>query len=221
LSAERPGARTVHKQRTRAAILAAARARFVASGYERATIREIADAAGVAVGSVHAHFRDKQALLMACFYAGITAALARIWDGHDERAPLLEQLTRCGRLLYEAYAEHPELSRVMFQATLFTAPEPGEGIEDPLGPFLERLVGVFRAALARGEIRRLPGDGLVAARGFFAAYLAILIAGLAGHLGHGERPERTGELWAVHLRALVRLQLEGLGAEPGAWEGPI
>lgn len=210
------GARTAQKQRTRAAILAAARERFVVSGYERATIREIADAAGVAVGTIHAHFRDKRALLFACFFAGIGAALEQIWETHDERAPLLDQLTRCGRLLYEAYAVHPELSRVMFRATLF--PEPGVGDDELLGPFLARIVGLFRAALARGEIRRLPADPLLAAQNFFAAYMAVLVAGLGERPATEERPEATAARWSTHLRALMRLQLEGLGAEIGAEE---
>lgn len=218
-ASQRSGGRAAQKQQTRATILAAARARFVAVGYERATIREIADAAGVAVGTVHAHFKDKQALLFACFFAGIAAALARIWEGHDERAPLLEQLTRCGRVLYEAYAEHIELSRVMFRATLFPEPDALAGIDDPLAPFLERVTGLFRAALARGELRRLPGDGSLAAQGFFAAYMAVLVAGLGGRLGVDARPDVTAQMWAVHLRALVRLQLEGMGAEPGAEGG--
>lgn len=210
------GLRAAQKQQTRAAILEAARGRFAAVGFERATIREIADTAGVAVGSVHAHFKDKQALLFACFFAGIGAALARIWEEHDAEAPLLEQLTRCGQVLYEAYAAHLELSRVMFRATLF--PEVGAAaLEDPLDPFLERIAGLFRAARARGELRRLP-DARLAAEGFFAAYMAALVAGLGGRLGVGATAAETAALWATKLRALVRWQLEGAGADCGEEE---
>jgi len=50
--------------RTRAAILEAARAEFEAHGYERARTTAIADAAGVAEGTVFLHFNSKAGLLM-------------------------------------------------------------------------------------------------------------------------------------------------------------
>lgn len=215
--AEREGVRAAQRRRTRAAILAAARARFIATGYERATIREIADAAGVAVGSVHAHFRDKEALLLACFYANIHAALARIWEdeGAASSAPLVDQLTRCGRILYEAYAAHVELSKVMIRATLFRETV---AADDPLEPFLARIAGLYRAARDRGELRRLPGDGLVAAEAFIAFYFAVLVAGLSGYYGVDDRPEDAAARWAAHLRGHLALHIEGLGAGAGAEE---
>ncbi len=208
---ERKQSRAQAKAQTRAAILVAARRQFVERGYEATTIRDIAQAAGVAVGSVHAHFKDKEALLLVCFFAGISATVQRIWDELDPAAPLLEQLTRCGEMLYEGYAEHPALSRVMFMATLFSE-RPEVAGEDPLEPFLAGVVGLFRQALARGEITRLPGDGLVAAQCFFAVYLATLIGGLRGHFGVDPDPKRCAKQWAAMLRVLVRQQLEGLGA---------
>src|SRR5689334_18658716 len=63
-------------QGTRAAILVAAQELFVAKGYAGTTITEIADAAGVAVETVYAAFRNKPTLLH------------RAWDiavGGDEK----------------------------------------------------------------------------------------------------------------------------------------
>jgi AcrR family transcriptional regulator len=213
---ETMSARTKAKERSREAILAAARAQFVARGYEATTIRDVARAAGVAVGSVHAHFKDKEALLLSCFFFGISAALRRIWADLDPAAPLLDQLTRCGEVLYEAYAAQPALSRVMLKATLFID-RSAAAAEDPLWPFLEGLAELFRRAYERGELRASPGDGRVAARGFFAVYLMTLIGGLSGAGGVEveEDPRTIAARWARELRALVRLQLEGLGAPRG------
>ncbi|MEZ4451826.1 MAG: helix-turn-helix domain-containing protein [Nannocystaceae bacterium] len=212
--ADPEGARAIQRRRTRAAILAAARARFTEGGYERATIREIADAAGVAVGSVHAHFRDKEALLFACFYANIEAAVATIWAGHDEAAPLVDQLTRCARILYEAYAAHIDLSRVMIKASLFHVARADEVEVDPLEPYLARIAGLYRSAAARGEIR-LRVDGGLAAESYFAHYLAVLLGGLSGRYPAADGPEATAAGWAAHLRAFVALQLEGMGVARG------
>lgn len=55
------------KARTRTRVLTAARALFEAQGYARATIREIATAAGMSTGAVFANFEDKDALWSAVF----------------------------------------------------------------------------------------------------------------------------------------------------------
>jgi AcrR family transcriptional regulator len=48
---------------TRQAILDAARDVFVSDGYEGASIRKVAQAAGYAHGTIYLHFRDKDDLL--------------------------------------------------------------------------------------------------------------------------------------------------------------
>jgi AcrR family transcriptional regulator len=62
MTAPRPNSRTEQRRRTEARILAAAAQVFVASGYERATIRAVAAAAGVDAGLVMHYFGSKQEL---------------------------------------------------------------------------------------------------------------------------------------------------------------
>ena len=207
-------ARARRKARTRAAIVTAARDRFVAVGYDATTVRDIADAAGVAVGTVHAHFADKTALLFACFYDQIAGAVALGFESLDERAPLIDQLTHIGRVLYAAYARHPALSRVMFTASLFpTDHRPGD--DGLFRPFLEDVAGLYRAAHARGELTRLPADGQRGALLFFSCYLNALIGGLAGVYDPEGQPASAGR-WAAALRSLLAGHLVGLGG-PDAW----
>lgn len=205
----KPRTRAVQKIESQQRILVAARERFVAVGFASCTIRDVAETAGVSVGLVHAHFNDKRALLLACFHEDLQQAVARIWKTLDDNAPLLEQLTHCGKTLYLAYAQHPELSRVMFKESLFPAPE--DRPDELFVPFIARVNGIFEAALARGEITRLPPDAL-APRNFFAAYMATLVGGLSGAFGAHADPKRAANAWAASLRELVQLQLEGLGA---------
>lgn len=61
-SAQRPTQRALAKQRTREKILASAKALFAERGYEAATIRDIAKAAGMSTGAVFASFTDKSDL---------------------------------------------------------------------------------------------------------------------------------------------------------------
>ena len=57
------GVRDTQKQATRGRVLAAARDLFDAAGFEATTTRQIADRAGVAVGSVFTTFASKAEIL--------------------------------------------------------------------------------------------------------------------------------------------------------------
>jgi len=57
--------RLLSKMRTRAKVMAAARALFSQHGYEAATIRDIARTAGMSTGAVFANFQDKSDLFEA------------------------------------------------------------------------------------------------------------------------------------------------------------
>jgi AcrR family transcriptional regulator len=101
----RPG-----KSGTREAILAAARGAFAQVGYDRATIRDIAAAAGVDPALVHHYFDDKEGLFIAAMalpldpetiVAAVTdgdpdrtgervaTLLLLLWDNTETRSPLL------------------------------------------------------------------------------------------------------------------------------------
>src|SRR5260370_24929991 len=62
------------KVETRQRTLEAARQLFAASGYEGSTTRDIADAAGIANGTLFNYFPNKEAIL-ASLIAGVTAGL--------------------------------------------------------------------------------------------------------------------------------------------------
>lgn len=208
-----PPTQAERRAHTRAAILSAAQACFVRDGYEATTIRGVAAEAGVSAASVIVHFADKRALLFACFYGEIEAAQHRIWESIDEEWSLADELEHCLRVLYAAYARHPALSRVMFRESLFLREQ--DPPDEQLDPFLTRVARLFVQALERGEIRELPGEGMVAARGFFALYIAVLIGGLGGHFGEFVSPEAAARAWTEALRPMLWLQLRGLG-----WEAP-
>jgi AcrR family transcriptional regulator len=204
--------RASQKERTRQRILAAARARFLADGYERATIRDIARDAEVAVGSVHAHFGDKRALLRAGLHDGLARTLRSLWDTLDADAPLTDQLVHCARALFTSYAKQPALSRVMLAQTLF--PDAGDPPDELIGPYLARVASLFEAAAARGEVA-LDGDTAVnAARTFFSLYLSTLVGGLGGAFGSARSARARAELWSAQLEPLVQLLVDGL--RPGS-----
>lgn len=73
--------RAVAKQRTRQALISAAKALFTAHGYADATVRSIARATGMSTGAVFANFADKADL-----FAEVLA------NDHDALNPTLEEV---------------------------------------------------------------------------------------------------------------------------------
>lgn len=74
-------------QRTRAALLEAARAEFGARGWEGATARSIAERAGVATGSFYQYFADKDAALRELVAARLAGLGARVLDALEAPSP--------------------------------------------------------------------------------------------------------------------------------------
>jgi AcrR family transcriptional regulator len=120
--AERPNQRALAKQRTREKIIAAAKALFAERGYEGATIRDIAKAAGMSTGAVFASFTDKSDLFIeiaetdqAELYAEMRAAK----EGLNGRAAILAML--------DAAAERQLASLALIQAIMSALWTPGLG----------------------------------------------------------------------------------------------
>src|SRR5438552_1375485 len=73
-----PTRRALAKQQTRAKVLAAARRLFSEEGYEGATIRDIAAAAGMSTGAVFANFSDKSDLFREIMITDTVALVAQM-----------------------------------------------------------------------------------------------------------------------------------------------
>jgi AcrR family transcriptional regulator len=83
----KPARGTAKAEETRSRILAAALNLFRERGFDQTTMRDIATAAGVAIGAAYYYFESKEALVMAfyqeaniAFHEGIEAALERKTD---------------------------------------------------------------------------------------------------------------------------------------------
>lgn len=93
---------------SREEILAAAEEMFSAYGFEGASMRHIAEKAGVAQALLHYHFKNKDGLYEAVFESRSQAAI-----GHR------------GKLLDELLAKNPDPTLEQVLGVLFTAPDAG------------------------------------------------------------------------------------------------
>lgn len=162
--------RSRQKQATRAAVLAAARSLFAEHGFEQTTMREIATASHVAVGTLFTHFADKRVLLSEALHD----ELDRVLSAARESAPDCghARLLHLSEHLFTYYAAHPALSAVLVK----------ESLVSPLSGQSERVLQEFLhdagTSLERAELLRPGVTTQDAASVFFALYIAVLLGGL-------------------------------------------
>jgi AcrR family transcriptional regulator len=119
---EQPTTRDQRRKRTEAAILDAARALFAETGYERATIRAVAGAAGVDPALVMQHFGSKEGLFAAA--ARWSDDAQTVMTASREQVPaaalhdMIEKFEGAGDreaavALMRSCLTHPEASRIM------------------------------------------------------------------------------------------------------------
>lgn len=179
-----PTRREQQRCETRAEILSAARILLRKRGYEAMSTRAVAEHAGVAVGTVFAHFHDKAALVEALLHDQVEAALEAAMATLPV-ADLTAQLVHVAGRLFDAYRTDAELSRVYLRESLFFAAD-REGILAPqLRRFERWAVARCAEAVERGEIG--PLEPRLAFVAFFSFYIAMLIAGLRGELAPEEQ----------------------------------
>jgi AcrR family transcriptional regulator len=114
---------------TRAKILEAALALFREHGYEAATMRAIAERAGVSLGNAYYYFGSKEHLIQA-FYSQMHAAhLAAVGNRLDKLRDFRSRLLWVMRTKLETIEPYHQFAALLFR----TASDP----ESPLNPFSE------------------------------------------------------------------------------------
>ncbi|AMJ61329.1 TetR/AcrR family transcriptional regulator [Bosea sp. PAMC 26642] len=167
------------------AITKAASEMFLAEGFERASLDQIAHRAGVSKQTIYSHFADKKALFRA-ISAELTEKLTiplKQPAGHGDLRSVLLRLGEDAlammtnpasldlhRLIVSAASQFPELGRAAYEAgalrmiddlaTLLTQrSQIGDGLKQPVGPKQARVMAEQFVGMLRGfhQIRGLLG----------------------------------------------------------------
>jgi TetR/AcrR family transcriptional regulator len=150
------------RARTSRAILDAASVMFSERGLQRTTIDDIAEAAGVSVGSVYVHFGSKEGLYLALVEHAIDLTNEYTAKAAHDPSPIRRVLN-----LGEAYVEFALSEPVAFRIASMQMFDPSAS--DEVGPIADRIaeriqqtIGKLQADLAEamdcGEIIRLPPE---------------------------------------------------------------
>lgn len=168
--------------RQRDDILEAALRLFVQRGYHDVSMREIADAAEFATGTLYTFFESKEALyreLVALYARRIGGVMVSSLDaGADEREKISRYIHAHFRVLIE-HAPAVQLYYTQAQA-LHDAPEVADGeVGRVREEALQRLADVIAVGMQRGIFRPLdPRHAAIALSGILQALLLANLANL-------------------------------------------
>lgn len=184
----------------RGEILDAAERLFIAEGYERATLRRIADEVGVSSTAIYSHFPDKASILREISRRTLELLLAR---NREIAARSLKPEVRV-RLMLEAYMrwglDHPDAYQLVYSAPrpLSAGHWPEETVDLSVQCY-ETFAGVVREIASQGRLR--AGTAPSAAQAFWMSCHGVVALVCA-------RPnfdwEDTEALTATTLDGLMR-----------------
>jgi len=167
-----PTRRALAKQQTRAKVLAAARRLFSEQGYEGATIRDIAAAAGMSTGAVFASFADKSDLFREIMFCDIEALREVMREAADRAQTVDAALLAIFTTGYAFYKSQLPLARAAFSVSWSTGEERERIDASPAVDALRRLITEqLSQGVVRGELDR---DGQLDLRSemLFDSYLS-------------------------------------------------
>jgi len=184
-------------------IKAAARELFHQKGYEAATTREIAELAGVSVGTVFVYARDKGDLVCLMATDRLKHEFARAFASRNPNHPLLDQLISVWMHMFRDAARDAALSRILIKEMVSYREK--HGIDQWIMMHLEKLLATSRE---RGEIQ-FEEDPAFIARMINFAYLAEMRDWIML-----EDPKPV--LGIKNLRRTLAILLHGLNYQPAA-----
>ena len=152
LPARAPTRRALAKQQTRLKVLAAARKLFSEEGYEGATIRDIAAAAGMSTGAVFANFSDKSDLFREIMQDDMEALSAAMRDAATRGRNVEDAVLKVFMAGYTFYKSRLQLARAAFSVSWDKDGGPTlRGLPSSLA-FHELFTEQLNAAVERGEL---------------------------------------------------------------------
>jgi len=204
------GLRERNKRDKRARILAAARALFSENGFDATTTREIAERAGVGVGTLFSYARDKRELMYLVFREELEGTRAKAFENVPQEASLVDQLMHVFGHFFDAYDRDRALAldflRQRFHVFL-DAEQAGEEMTGVTLSFFDGLGSLIHDARRRDRLRT-DFPVTIAAMNFFAIYLLVVDSWL------GSPWQLPRDEFERMLREALTLQVDGLRTRP-------
>lgn len=198
---ETPGKREQNKLEKRERIRAAAERLFLKQGYDATTVRQVADAAGVASGTVFLYARDKEDLLFLVMHERLKETSDRALSTVPKKARLVDAWVHVFGKLYAMYEGSEALSRPFVRLLPGARGMNADLVNALTQTFIQRLALLVQEAQGRGEVRA-DVEPLQAAIVAFGLYFTTLMTWLSGYASAAQLPEL--------FRSSAELLLKGL-----------
>lgn len=144
--------RAMAKQQTRQKVLQAAREMFIERGYEGATIRDIARAAGMSTGAVFASFTDKPELFDAILGEDFASLLDPMKDAASTAPTARDALVAMFGAAYRAHSAQLPLIQAALAASWTRTPEAERVRRETLRPLRALVIEVLERGVDRHEL---------------------------------------------------------------------
>ena len=166
-----PNHRDRRKLETRRRVLAAAKDLFSRHGYDAVTVKMIADAAGVAVGSVFTTLPSKSAVLDAIVIEALHEQERRIDAAPIGAGDVRARLRSVFAALYDYHDDRVALLLQAISHSWVRAPEAETAVRAAIAPLYRRIERILHEAREARELDDVADLRLVADT-LFAAYIA-------------------------------------------------
>lgn len=198
--------------RTAARIRAAALELFSRLGFERTTMGDIAQAAGVSQPTLHYHFQDKAQLWRAAMLdlRTVIGEEERLLQAAADARPL-DQLRMALRLFLRVSWAHPALGRIVALEGMAGGERLDWLIAHLTGPRNRRLAALAQAAIDAGELRPFPAEQIVIT--LQAAAVGVINLAPMMRATFGVDPDAPAAR-AAHEEMIIDGLLGGLLAQP-------
>lgn len=151
-----PTRRALAKQQTRQKVLDAARKLFGEQGYEGATIRDIAAAAGMSTGAVFANFTDKSDLFREIMTDDMGELVGVMRDAGERGRNVEDAVLKVFMAGYTFYKSRLQLARAAFSVSWDASGGPTLRGLSSAQAFQDVFSDQLTAAIQRGELSQEP-----------------------------------------------------------------
>ena len=203
-----PRKRQARAEGTRQALLDAALTEFAEKGFEAASTRAIAAAAGTHQPQINYHFESKEALWQATvdrLFARLDETMAQHGFRVDNTEPSIQLLADLIRASVRTAAEFPELNRIMVREATSDSPRLRWIVDHHVRPRFEHAVHLWRSIQDEDGVNPMD-EGVFYYSLVGATSLGCANAPEARLLGSDPGSE---QYIAAHAEAVVRMFVPG------------
>ena len=189
------------KQELRQAILAAAGELFLEQGYERFSLRKVAERVGYSPTTIYLYFRDKDDLLFTVVEEGFERFSQQLAAAAESQEDAWERLIALGRAYVAFGLQNPVYYQLMFmQRADFLTQKPA-GESQPRIASFRMLQQAVQQAIDAGVLR--PGDAENYSDVLWALVHGMVSLAISMPLFDAARIERTMEAaWQMECQGL-------------------